>query len=151
MSKPDLISWTQSRLGALYEAFEDESFASAFENAFSPSCEVRVNHTPSTLDTFKDSVSSRRAASTGITLSWENVITTGDSLDEPPVISGTLIITRSMRFRIRAAPAQRQTHINFSARVEIQQVQGDEDDPLRITSLYHTSVDKSPPIHFAMP
>ncbi|KAG1751717.1 hypothetical protein EDB19DRAFT_1197885 [Suillus lakei] len=61
------------------------------------------------------------------------------------------MITRSMRFRIRAAPAQRQTHIDFSARVKLQQVQADEDDRLRITSLYHTSVVKSAPIYFAMP
>ncbi|KAG1725288.1 uncharacterized protein EDB91DRAFT_1239885 [Suillus paluster] len=152
MSKPDLISWTQSRLGALYEAHEDDAFASAFDAVFASSCEVRVNHIPSTLDAFKDSVSSRRAASRGVTLSWENVITTGDSPDEPSVVAGTLIITRSMMFRIRAAPAQRLTQIHFSARVEQDSsVQANEDDNRRITSLYHTSVDKTPPIHFARP
>ncbi|KAG2131641.1 hypothetical protein DEU56DRAFT_981852 [Suillus clintonianus] len=152
MSKPDLISWTQSRLGALYEVREDEAFTSAFNAVFSPSCEVRMNHTLSTLDAFKDSISACRAASIGITLSWENMITAaGDSPDESSVVSGTLKITRSMRFRIRAAPAQHQTHINFSARVELQQVQANEDDRRRITSIYHTSVDKMSPIHFTMP
>jgi len=81
-SKPDLISWMQSRLGAVYEAREDEAFAITFDAVFSPSCEVRVNHTPSTLDAFRDSISSRRAASIGVTLSWENVITTGENPDE---------------------------------------------------------------------
>ncbi|KAG0704585.1 hypothetical protein DFH29DRAFT_911056 [Suillus ampliporus] len=155
MSKPDSISWTQSRLGALYEVREDEAFASAFDVVFSPSCEVRVNHTPSTLDTFRESVLSRKAASRGVALSWENLISTGDNPDEPSVVSGTLIITRSMMFLIRAAPAQRLTYINFSARVERVEssgVQADEnDDRRRITSLYHTSVDKVPPIHFAKP
>ncbi|KAG1747732.1 uncharacterized protein EDB91DRAFT_1245220 [Suillus paluster] len=155
MSKPDLISWTQSRLGAFYEAREEEAFASAFNAVFSPSCEVRVNHAPSTLDAFRDSISLRKAASRGVTLSWENVICTGDNPDEPSVVAGTLIITRSMMFLIRAAPAQRLTYINFSARVEPLEpsgVQADEnDDRRRITSLYHTSVDKVPPIHFVTP
>ncbi|KAG0704592.1 hypothetical protein DFH29DRAFT_801610 [Suillus ampliporus] len=155
MSKPDFISWTQSRLGALYEAREDEPFASAFDAVFSPSCEVRVNHTPSTLDAFRDSVLSRKAANRGVTLSWDNLISTGDNPDEPSVVAGTLIIARSMMFLIRAAPAQRLTYINFSARVELLEssgVQADEnDDRRRITSLYHTSVDKVPPIHFAKP
>jgi hypothetical protein len=82
MSKPDSTSWTQSRLAALYEAHENEVFASSFDAVFSPSCEVRVNHTPSTVDAFKESISSRRAAGAGVTLAWENVITTGDSPDE---------------------------------------------------------------------
>lgn len=82
MSKPDFISWMQSHLGALYEAREDEVFANAFDTAFSPSCEVRVNHAPSTLDALKDSVSSRKAAAKGVALSWENVISTGNRPDE---------------------------------------------------------------------
>lgn len=82
MSNPDLISWTQSRLGALYETREGEAFANAFDAVFSPSCEVRVNHTPSTLDVFKSSVLSRMAASAGVALSWENMITTGNRTDE---------------------------------------------------------------------
>lgn len=82
MSEPDLISWTQSHLGALYEAREDELFANAFDTAFSPSCEVRINHTPSTLDALRDSVSSRKVATRGVALSWENVISTGDGPDE---------------------------------------------------------------------
>ncbi|OJA15370.1 hypothetical protein AZE42_12349 [Rhizopogon vesiculosus] len=153
MSKPNSTSWTQSRLGALYEVREDEAFASTFDAVFSPSCEVRVDHTPSTVDAFKESISSRRAAGAGITLSWENVIATSDSPDESSVVAGTLIVTRNMKFRIRAGPAQRQTHINFSARVEQDpSIQADEhDDHRRITSFYHTSVDKTPPIHFAMP
>ncbi|KAG1774356.1 hypothetical protein EV702DRAFT_1200374 [Suillus placidus] len=153
MSKPDFISWTQSHLGALYEAREDGVFANAFDTAFSPSCEVRVNHAPSTVDALRDSVSSRKVATRGVALSWENVISTGDSPDEPSVVAGTLIITRSMMFLIRAAPAHRLTHINFSAKVErLEDVQVDEnDDRRRITSLYLTSVDIVPPIHFATP
>lgn len=88
------------------------------------------------------------------------------------MVAGTLIITRSMMFLIRAAPAQRLTHINFSAKydpnftqrcyhshlnsrvehLEDSNVQADEnDDGRRITSLYLTSVDTVPPIHFARP
>jgi len=88
MSKPDSTSWVQSRLGALYEARESEAIAitGAFDAVFSPSCEVRMNHTPSTVDAFKESVSSSVAACAGVSLAWENVITTSDSPDEvsPP-------------------------------------------------------------------
>ncbi|OJA11560.1 hypothetical protein AZE42_12374, partial [Rhizopogon vesiculosus] len=127
---------TQSRLGALYEARENEAFVSTFDAVFSPSCEVRVNHTPSTVDAFKEGVLSHRSADAGSS-----------------VVAGTLIVSRNMNFRIRAAPAQRQTHINFSARVEQDpSIQADEhDDHRRITSFYHTSVDKTPPIHLATP
>jgi hypothetical protein len=135
LSKPNSTSWTQSRLGALYETRENEVFASTFDTVFSSSCEVRANHIPSTVDAFKESISSHRAAGAGVTLSWENVIATSDSPDEvsspvpqrhsspltywkPSVVAGTLIVTRSMKFRIRAAPAQRQTHINFSVRYD---------------------------------
>jgi hypothetical protein len=75
-------------------------------------------------------------------------------------------------FRIRAGPAQRLTHINFSAKYDLNSLQGDcfsylnsrverledsnvqadeNDDSRRITSLYLTSVDTVPPIHFATP
>ncbi|OAX40133.1 hypothetical protein K503DRAFT_799080 [Rhizopogon vinicolor AM-OR11-026] len=151
-SKPDLISWTQSHLGALYEARDEEAFTSAFDAVFFPSCKVRENHTPSTLSNFTNGILSHSAASAGVTLSWENLITTGDSTDEPSVVSGTLIVTRYLKFLIRAAPAQHQTYINFSAKVENRVVQADEYDDLRhITSLYYSSVDTTPPIHFATP
>ncbi|OJA07755.1 hypothetical protein AZE42_02992 [Rhizopogon vesiculosus] len=143
-SKPDLISWTQSRLGALYDARDADAFTSACDAVFFPSCEVRENHTPSTLSDFTHGILSRSAASAWVTLSWENLITT--------VVSGTLIITRYLKFLIRAAPAQHQTYINFSAKVEDCFVQADEYDDLRhITSLYYSSVDTTPPIHFATP
>jgi hypothetical protein len=71
MSKPNSILWTQCRLGALYEAHQNGAFVSTFDAVFSPSCEVRVNHTPSTVDTFKGSISSHRATGAGVTLLGE--------------------------------------------------------------------------------
>lgn len=35
---------------------------------------------------------------------------------QPAVIAGAFVVTRSLPFRIRAGPAQRQTHVHFSAK-----------------------------------
>ncbi|KIJ70382.1 hypothetical protein HYDPIDRAFT_78309 [Hydnomerulius pinastri MD-312] len=155
-SSSDMTSWIQSRLTAVYEAADDDAFQSSFDQIFSSNCEVRVDHVVHPLQTLKDNLMSRRAAVKGVTVAWdsENLISTNDNkLDEPSVVAGSLVVTRSLPFRIRAAPAQRNTHINFSAKIEQDttlqaDVQGDR---RRVTSFYHTSVDRTPPIHFAVP
>jgi hypothetical protein len=78
-STPNATSWIQSHLTALYE---DVGVQAAFDRVFSPACEVRLNHAVRPLQTFKDDLTSRRAAATHVSVAWdENVISTND--DEP--------------------------------------------------------------------
>ncbi|KAF8556276.1 hypothetical protein OG21DRAFT_1409338 [Imleria badia] len=146
---PNATSWIHSRLTALYE---DVSVQDAFDQAFSPACEVRLNHDVHLLQSFKDELASRRAAATHVSVAWDaNVISTNDDTpDQPAVVAGALVVTRSLPFRIRVSPAQRHTHVHFSAKIE-QDAGAQGGDQRRITSFYYTSVDRTPPIHFAVP
>ncbi|KAF8450914.1 hypothetical protein L210DRAFT_3521557 [Boletus edulis BED1] len=160
-SMPTAAAWIQSRLTALYET-DVAGVQDVFDRTFSPLCEVRLNHVVQPLQTFRDDVAARRTAATHVSVAWglnsfpgashsdEGVVSTNeDKPKEPAVVAGALVVTRSLPFRIRVSPAQRQTYIYFSARIERDLgVQGG--DPRRITSFYYTSVDKTPPIHFTV-
>ncbi|KIL00475.1 hypothetical protein PAXRUDRAFT_821674 [Paxillus rubicundulus Ve08.2h10] len=153
----NMTSWIQPRLTGVYEAADDDAFHSSFARLFSANCELRIDHAVHPLQAFKDDLASRRTAAKNVTVAWDDVISTNDSDDKPgqpwTVVAGSLVVTRSLPFRIRAAPAQRNTHIKFSAKIEQDaSVQADErGDQRRITSFYYTSVDRTPPIHFAVP
>jgi len=98
----------------------------------------------------------RRAAGVSASVKWENYMVVpkdGDNPDEAGIVAGFLVVTRSLKFRIRAAPAQLQTILTLNSKIE-QDVtaEGDEDgDRRRIVHLFMTLVDKRPPIHFAHP
>jgi len=161
-SMPTAAAWIQSHLTALYES-DVAAVQDAFDRTFSPLCEIRLNHDVQPLQTFRDDVAARRTAATHVNVAWGlnsntgsshaggGVISTNeDKPEEPAVVAGALVVTRSLPFRVRVSPAQRQTYIYFSAKIERDPgVQGG--DPRRIMSFYYTSLDKTPPIHFAVP
>ncbi|KAF8121328.1 hypothetical protein EV363DRAFT_1365554 [Boletus edulis] len=144
-SMPTAAAWIQSRLTALYES-DVAGVQDVFDRTFSPLCEVRLNHVAAT----HVSVAWGLNSIPGASHSDEGVVSTNeDKPKEPAVVAGALVVTRSLPFRIRVSPAQRQTYMYFSARIERDLgVQGG--DPRRITSFYYTSVDKTPPIHFTV-
>ncbi|KAF9224368.1 hypothetical protein BS17DRAFT_779687 [Gyrodon lividus] len=152
----NMTSWIQPRLTALYEVADIDALQSAFGQLFSAECEVLVAHAAQPLQTFKDTLVSRRAFVKNVTatVAWGDVISTNDDKpDQPSVVAGSLVVTRFLPFRVRVTQAQIKTHINFSARIEQDaSVEADEQgEQRRITSFYYTSVDKTPPIHFAVP
>ncbi|EGO00658.1 hypothetical protein SERLA73DRAFT_133625 [Serpula lacrymans var. lacrymans S7.3] len=156
MSASTLSSWVQSRLSAVYEAAEDDAFYKAFDAVFSPSCQVTHNHASISRDALKDALFSRRAASIGAQVKWDdNVITAAaeKNSNEAGIVAGSFVVQTSMKFRIRAAPAQRQTLLHFSAKVEQDDaVAADETgDRRRIISFLYTTLDRTPPIHFQVP
>ncbi|KAH7930066.1 hypothetical protein BV22DRAFT_1125225 [Leucogyrophana mollusca] len=152
----DLSNWTQSRLSAVYEAPDDDTLQKAFDAAFSSKCEVFVSQEPAaeSLETLRDQLSNRRSATIGSKVSWENAPTVkADELSTGPAdVTGSFVVTRSLKFRIRAAPVQRLTHVTFEAKVD----QGDAgtadiDNSRHIVSFRYTSEDSTPPIHFNTP
>ncbi|KAF9246856.1 hypothetical protein BU15DRAFT_57822 [Melanogaster broomeanus] len=111
----------QSRLGAVYEVAEEGAFQSSFDQLFSPNCEVRVDHEVHPLQTFRGELMARRAAAQSVAVAWDDagggiISTNDDDPNLPSVVAGSLVVTRSLRWLIRAAPAQRMTHIHFSAK-----------------------------------
>ena len=163
MSNPvDHATWLQSRLTAVCESENEDSFQNSFNPMFAPGCQVIVNHTPIAIETFKDQLRTSLGASVSAKTDWENVITASpktreddqespqcSTSEEASIVAAFLTITRSMKFRIRAAPAQRQSLVHLSAKIE---GNGTEDaDGRRITSLWWTSVERTPPIHFPTP
>lgn len=79
-STPNATSWIQSRLTALYE---DVSAQDAFDRAFSPACEVRLNHDVHSLQSLKDDLASRRVAATHVSVAWDaDVVSTNDDNPE---------------------------------------------------------------------
>ncbi|KAH7916107.1 hypothetical protein BJ138DRAFT_1109026 [Hygrophoropsis aurantiaca] len=148
----DLPSWTQSRLTAVYQAPDDETFHNAFDAAFSPKCEVFASQESSeSIETLKEQLLARRAATVNSKVDWDNTPTleSNEAVAGPAAIDGSFVVTRSLKFRIRAGPAQRLTHVVFEAKVD--QGEGDTDDSRRIVSFRHTSTDSTPPIHFQTP
>lgn len=75
-------SWIQSRLASLYEA-TDANFHNAFDQTFSPACEVRLDHATHPLQTFRDDLTSRRAAAIRVSVAWNaDLISTNDDKPE---------------------------------------------------------------------
>ncbi|KAI6046476.1 hypothetical protein EDC04DRAFT_2557964, partial [Pisolithus marmoratus] len=122
----------------------------SFDQIFSPDCEFRRNHEPQDFSSFEGEFASQAAFSQGADVKWEQIASTNDGRPgDPCIVTGAFTVTRVMSFRIRASLAQRVVYVHFSAKVERQR--GDPDNDRRITSFYYTVVDKTPPIHFATP
>jgi len=65
------------------------------------------------------------------------------------IIARFFVVTRSLKFRIRAGPAQRQSLNSFTAKIEEDPATavGHKEDGLRISQLFITSVEKAIPVH----
>ncbi|KAN0097821.1 hypothetical protein V8E55_002267 [Tylopilus felleus] len=142
-------AWIQSHLTALYEDIHTQD---AFDRAFSPACDVRVNHETRGVQALREDLAARRTATTHVHIAWDpSVVSTNeDKPDEPAIVAGALVVTRSLPFRIRVGLAQRETHVRFSARIE-RDASVQDGDQRRITSFYYTAVEKTPPLHFLVP
>ncbi|KII95398.1 hypothetical protein PLICRDRAFT_170055 [Plicaturopsis crispa FD-325 SS-3] len=152
-STPSLQAWAQTHLSALYESSDPNA---AFEAAFSPSAQIYLNHEALGRPDLKERVVGRvGAAANGASVKWENIIAVpkekGD--ENAGIVAGFLVVTRSLRFRIRAAPAQTQTFITISAKIEQDpSVAPDASgDRRRIVHLFETALDQVPQIHLQTP
>jgi hypothetical protein len=134
----DLAAWTQARISAIYEAQSDTDFQKSFSSAFSSSPEIFINHQNISKDNMKDDIAKRRnAAACGMDVKWENVMVVPKDSAKPDevrwndkgddgrgllmiyqagIVAGFLVVNRSLKYRIRAAPAQMQTVLNISAK-----------------------------------
>ncbi|KAH8110376.1 hypothetical protein DFH11DRAFT_1514418 [Phellopilus nigrolimitatus] len=146
-AKPDLKEWTRERLSALYTAPTEDAFHASFESAFAPACaHVRLNGEEVERNEFKSRIMSMRAPMTSADVKWEDLNTVEEE-EARGTVSGSWTVVRSLKFRLRAAPAQMKRVITFNARVEPGDSAG-EDDPRRIVSLTETVEDSHVPAYF---
>ncbi|KIM72864.1 hypothetical protein PILCRDRAFT_829531 [Piloderma croceum F 1598] len=149
----DLTTWAQRHISAIYEAQSEDDLHNAFEAAFSPSLETFVNHEQMSRESIKDDMVQRRAAAISSSVKWENVMVVPknpEKPDEAGIVAGFLIITRSLRFRIRVSHAQLLTTLTINAKIEqdATAVADEHGDRRRIVHLFMTMEDKRAPIHF---
>ncbi|KIM80538.1 hypothetical protein PILCRDRAFT_822258 [Piloderma croceum F 1598] len=152
----DLTTWAQRHISAIYEAQSEDDFHHAFEAAFSPSLETFVNHEQVSRESIKDDMVQRRAAAISSSAKWENVMAVPkdqEKPDEAGIVAGFLIVTRSLRFRIRVSHAQLLTILTINAKIEqdAAAVADEHGDHRRIVHLFMTMADKRAPIHFPHP
>ncbi|RDB20577.1 hypothetical protein Hypma_012151 [Hypsizygus marmoreus] len=151
-STTTLTSWVKNSLTNLFEsslASEEEIFQTSFESIFSPHAQIISNHERTTADAFKENILNRAFAATRVSVNWKEVFevpNAEDAAHQTGIVAGCIVVTRSLKFRIRAAPAQSNWTMVFSARVESEpSIQNG--DPRRIVEFIQTSFDMPAPIH----
>lgn len=149
-----LTEWTQSHFQAIYAATSEDAFNAAIDAFFSPNVEMYNNEKKMTREDAREEIAQRWRGAQRVDVKWENSIEVpkeGEGLTgkEAGLVSGFFVVTRSLRFRVRAAPMQQLNYVTFNGRVEQDPaVEPDEQgDRRRITYLYQTSVDKAAPLH----
>ncbi|KAF5392954.1 hypothetical protein D9757_001277 [Collybiopsis confluens] len=161
-STQSLTSWAMSRFSALYDSpaeFQAEatttntsSFESHIRSMFSKDAQIFVNHDgPMNAQDFQKHLGQTFGANK-TEVEWKECFETEDAENstqgEPKngIVAGYLIVTRTLKFRIRATPAKNYTHISLSAKIAHDE-QSTEADKRRITQMFFTSVTKAAPVH----
>ncbi|KZP20258.1 hypothetical protein FIBSPDRAFT_742531 [Athelia psychrophila] len=159
-SQLDLQTWAQNKVTALYSAETDEQLKQAFESTFTPSVHIKMNSEPMNREDLKSDLVQRRAAAASSAVEWDNAefkAKDEQTPDDVPHIqagtfNGSFTVKRSMKYRIRAAPAQLHTIITWNAQIEKDSsVAADPGNAYRIVDLALTYEDTRPPIHFQQP
>lgn len=140
-----LTAWIKTNLGSLYESAigGETDFQTTFNSTFSEKASIYLNHAQISREDFESNMTtSRSALSRSSTIDWKDMLeiptkpeegasTSGVgitvfiyenlSLTLPPVqpygiVAGFFVVTRSLKFKIRASDAQNLSHNSFSAR-----------------------------------
>ncbi|KAF7432529.1 hypothetical protein PC9H_004470 [Pleurotus ostreatus] len=156
----NLIPWLQDRFSKIYDisllqneggptGLED--FSAGFDAVFASNIRITINGEEVSRDGLKERIISSASAATHIQVEWKDLIEVpNQGIDDSDLVTGMVagqfIITRSLKFRIRAAPAQNQTITIFQARIE-NDANISSGDLRRITQLHYTMLSKPVPIH----
>ena len=120
-----LSAWFKARIERLHNVSEESDLQTQLGDIFTDNARIVLNHKPVSVDEFNRELANRRFAVVGETLNWQHIVDAiednagGDGPRPDNEIGGTVagsyVVTRSLKFRIRAAPAQRKCHVVFSA------------------------------------
>ncbi|KIM36908.1 hypothetical protein M413DRAFT_448832 [Hebeloma cylindrosporum] len=151
-SETPLRSWVQTRLESIYAFAQqpEEYFRDFVNTTFSENAIIRHNHELVSKEEFLQRliVGNFACLHASVNLWGSQVVEIpagGDS--EGGIIAGFFEVTRSLKYRIRAGPAQRESHNIFSSKVEDLGKEESGDRKLRISEFFVTSVNKAVPVH----
>jgi len=124
-SDDSLIAWFKTRIEALYGISENPDLVTIFTD----DARIVLNHRLISVDDFYEEFARRRFAVVEATVDWQHIVDDKvDALAEQEsdedkegelgteIVAGSYIVTSSLKFRIRVAPAQKKSHVVFSAR-----------------------------------
>ncbi|KAG6867591.1 hypothetical protein C0993_000812 [Termitomyces sp. T159_Od127] len=147
-----LKTWFQTKLESLYEvpSHPDSEHSPHLSVAlFTSRTQILLNHIPITFEDFQNDIRSQLQSSIHASVSWKDVMEVYNPEDESQkqegIVAGIYVVTRSLKFRIRAGPAQRKTTVVFSAKIERDPNIHDE-DARRVVHLHQTQLDEAVPI-----
>ncbi|KAJ3874669.1 hypothetical protein F5051DRAFT_416154 [Lentinula edodes] len=128
-----LTEWVQSRFSGLYEhpspdTSDTNTTQSRIQSMFTPTAQIYLNHTgPVPLEEFTKNLE-QTFGTNKTEVEWKECFEVPDSNKEEKddnhevvegetgIVAGYLIITRTLKFRIRATPAKNYTHVSLSAK-----------------------------------
>jgi len=145
-----LTAWIKSHLGPLYhdESGEQSDFHAVFNSTFSENVSIYVNHEKISRDEFESEMRvSGSALARPSTIDWKEILEIPTKSEENTtsaptgIVAGFFVVTRTMKFKIRASNAQILSYNSFSAQISQQENQ------TRITELFLTFRSHAAPIH----
>jgi hypothetical protein len=120
-----LSAWFKARIERLHNVSEESDLQAQLRDIFTDNARIVLNHKPVSVDEFNRELANRRFAVVGETLNWQHIVDAieDDAGGDGPrpdneiggTVAGSYVVTRSLKFQIRAAPAQRKCHVVFSA------------------------------------
>ncbi|KAJ3756634.1 hypothetical protein EV360DRAFT_84785 [Lentinula raphanica] len=154
-TSPSLAQWLQSEFTTLYENSEAEEdsangISARIQYLFSPAAQIYINHSgPLPSEEFLKHV--KAFGSTKAEVDWKecfDVNNNEEQSDTAGIVAGYFIITRTLKFRIRAAPAKNITHVSFSAKISHEPGAEKSSDTKQIVQLFYTFKSIPAPVHF---
>ncbi|KAI9441928.1 hypothetical protein H4582DRAFT_1935943 [Lactarius indigo] len=127
-------AWTQTSFTDLYNLDQDPQT----QTLFTPDAQITVNGEVLSLEKFDEHIKVQRGGATRVDILWEDVLASPEDDSRSVLFKGSYTITRSLKFRLRAAPMQTLTHVVLEARV---------DSDRKIASLLQTETYDRPPVH----
>ncbi|KAK0490124.1 hypothetical protein EDD18DRAFT_550679 [Armillaria luteobubalina] len=128
MSSPSsLTEWAKSQFSNL---LKEPGNQLEEVSVFTADAQVLVNHSQVSVEQFKKSLAEKFGAGVvqDVQINWKELIHD----EEVGIVAGFVDVTRSMKFRIRAGPAQIHTYISLSMKVS---QEGDQRD--RVSNVLH--------------
>ncbi|KAJ4479224.1 hypothetical protein J3R30DRAFT_3404038 [Lentinula aciculospora] len=169
-SQLTLTEWAQSQFSSLYEHPGTDANSSPLQtkiqSMFSHTAQIYMNHTgPMSVEEFTKHLE-QTFSTNKVEVEWKECFEIPDDTNHTEnsgaegktgIVTGYFIITRTLKFWIRATPAKNYTHVSLSAKIANvpDASQGSDEsvktsgggDTRRIIQLFYTSVSKAAPVH----
>lgn len=148
-----LVNWFKDSLTSLYQSALDSAqgkLSSTVESLFEGDAHIIYNHEQIDLAKLDEALGISSALAIRAEVEWKEVMSStvggNNETQQDAIVTGYFIVTRSMKFRIRAAPAQTLQHCFFSAKIKGDL--GNKEGAPAISELFITSISKQAPIRF---